>query len=372
MQYKTTAGANAWKNQSTPGAKLFSLRTRTMTPASPLPFGTLDLDPRPCIVAGPPRRIRCYVRGCKELLRPPEKGYGGEICPVHGIRCHTSGTYSYDDVRRNIIVDADLVAERLVGHPFKYETDRLVGENSEDTLTWNVFRSLQKAGCLNVLAEQITGRAIRAEPKLYLWGLSLTDNTLELWDLLKAARKRFESNLPVERPLTEPDIALHLPGYYLILIEAKFTSSNPFYVDGPRKDAKSLTKDELLDIYQDSALYILDVEKARRAERVYYQLWRNMVFAEWMALADGKGTQAYHANLTMAGEENESCEHFNRLINLLFDGRFVHLSWQEICFLITESPEFSGLRRYLETKTTGLVRVFTFSQCRGCECRERI
>ncbi len=330
-----------------------------MAPAAPLPFGTLDLDPQPFVVAGPPRRIRCYVRGCNELLRPPAEGYDGEVCPVHGIRCHSSGTYSYADVRRNIIIDADLVANRLVGHPFKYETVWLPYENSEDALTWNVFRSLQKAGCLNMLAERITGRPIREEPRLYLWGLSLTDDTLEPWDLLIAARERFESNLPVKRPLTEPDIALYLPGHYLILIEAKFTSENRCYTDGPRKDKQSLTKDELLDIYQDPALHILDVEEARRADRVYYQLWRNMVFAEWMALTDGTGTKAYHANLTREGEENESCEHFNTLISLAFARRFVHLSREDTCPRITNSQELSRFRGYIETKTTGLRPAFS-------------
>jgi hypothetical protein len=290
------------------------------------------------------------------MLLPPERKYSGEVCPTHGIRCHASGTYSYADVRRNIIVDADLVAERLVGHPFKYESNRLGYEKSEDALTWNVYRSLQKAGCLNLLAERISGRAIRVEPRLYLWGLSLTDNTLEPWGLLKVARKRFESNLPVKRPLTEPDIALYLPGYYLILIEAKFTTINPFYVNGPRRDNRSLTKDELLDIYQDPNLHMLDVDRARRAERVYYQLWRNMVFAEWMALADGLGTTAYHANLTREGKERESCRHFQRLINPAFSRRFVHLSWEDICFRMTDAQELSRLQGYVETKTAGLVQ----------------
>jgi hypothetical protein len=64
-------------------------------------------------------------------------------------------------------------------------------------------------------------------------------------ELLIAARKRFESDLPVERPYTEPDIMLHLPGRYLVLLEAKFTSPNTTYARGPRKDSQSLTLDEL-------------------------------------------------------------------------------------------------------------------------------
>ena len=103
-------------------------------------------------------------------------------------------------------------------------------------LTWNVFRTLQECGLLHTVAGWITGLEIQEEPP-YLWGLSISDDAFQPWDLLLAARERFESNLPVKRPPTEPDIALYLPGYYLILIEAKFTSSNPFYVDGPPRRA---------------------------------------------------------------------------------------------------------------------------------------
>jgi hypothetical protein len=272
----------------------------SMTRGNSLPFGTLDLDPQPYVVASPPRRVRCYVRGCKELLRPPARGYRGDVCRLHGIRCHlsTSGaTYSYADVRGNIIVAPDLFATRIVGNPHKFESDRLGYEKSEDALTWNVFRTLQESGLLHVVARLITGLDIQQEPHLYLWGLSISDHTFKPWELLIAARERFESNLPVERPLTEPDIALYLPRYYLILIEAKFTSPNPFYIDGPRRDGCSLTKSELLEIYQDSALRMLDMEKARRAERVYYQLWRNMVFAEWMARYADQGLQANPFNM---------------------------------------------------------------------------
>jgi hypothetical protein len=125
-----------------------------------LPYGTLDLDPGVAFDPGPPRRVRCYVRGCAHWLRTPTRLDAGDMCPDHGIRCHSSGygaTYTYPDVRRNIIIDADLLATRIVAHPFKYESHRLGNEKSEDALTWNVFRSLQAAGCLHTVARRITG-----------------------------------------------------------------------------------------------------------------------------------------------------------------------------------------------------------------------
>jgi len=56
----------------------------------------------------------------------------------------------------------------------------------------------------------LIGESHSEEPDLYLWGIRVSGDSFEPWDLLIAARKRFESNLPVVRPLTEPDIALLL------------------------------------------------------------------------------------------------------------------------------------------------------------------
>jgi len=171
-------------------------------------------------------------------------------------------------------------------------------------------------------------------------------------------RERFETNLPVKRPLTEPDIALWLPGVYLVLIEAKFTNPNPVYTDGPRTNATSLTKQELLDIYQDRELSIVDLDQARRRPRVHYQLWRNMVFAEWMARADGQTTRAYHVNLTRAADEAESCREFHGLVRPEFAERFARLMWEDLDALAAGTADLTRLREYLRTKTARLRPAF--------------
>jgi hypothetical protein len=324
-----------------------------------LPYGVQDLDSQVCVDLGPPKKIRCFVRACSRILRPPTRRGGGDVCPEHGLRCHSSGTYSYADVRRNLIVDAELFATKVAGHSFKHETHRFNQENSEDALTWNVFRSLQNAGCLQKLANLVTGLDINEEPQLFLWGLGLTGDTFEPWELLIAARQRFENKLPVKRPLTEPDIALYLPGRYIVLIEAKFTSANPFYASGARKDATSLTKDEMIDIYWDQALTALDRSKARAAERVHYQLWRNLVFAEWMAGIQRDATPAFLGSLTRRGKEQESCREFGLLLNEDYRNRFSHISWEgllETC--LGSSPSLITLAAYIKSKTASLHQAF--------------
>jgi hypothetical protein len=225
-------------------------------------------------------------------------------------------------------------------------------------LSWNVFRSLQEANSLGKLARAITGDTAHYEPFLFLWGICLTDDAFDPWNLLTDARQRFESNLPVERPLTEPDIMLWLPGRYLVLIEAKFTSRNMAYDRGPRKDAQSLTLQELLEIYHDPELRILDHDRARFVYQVYYQLWRNMVFSEWMARQDHANTKAYHVNLVRRGYDRASAAEFHGLVKPEFKDRFRRITWEQIYRMALPDRRLSKLCRYMETKTAGLIPAF--------------
>jgi len=326
-----------------------------------LPFGIKDLDPDPARQPKDQSLARCYVRDCRNVLARPARGKRGQVCPEHGIYCHRSyagGTYSYAEAGQNIIVGTEQFRQRIVRHPFKYESHRMGQERSEDAVSWNVFRSLQEAGRLADFVRLATGENYPPEPQLYLWGICVTDDEFDAWPLLIAARNRFENNLPVDRPKTEPDIALHLPGKYLILIEAKFTSPNTFYKRGPRKDKSSLTLDELLSLYDEPQHEILNREAAREVDRIFYQLWRNMVFAEWMAQFDGPCTKAYHLNLVRAGYEQENATEFARLITPGFEDRFNQITWEQIHAWSTGDDRLTTMSQYLRSKTAGLTKAF--------------
>ncbi|MBA4064845.1 MAG: hypothetical protein C0501_14250 [Isosphaera sp.] len=335
------------------------LPTSPPTPLfSALPYGVFDVDPQVVIDRGMPERVRCFVRGCRRMLLPPSRGFGGELCPDHGIHCHASGTYSYRDPKRNIIVSPKLLAGGIMKHPFKFESGRFGNERGEDAITYNVFRSFQEAGALGLVASLLTGTEVTTQPRLFLWGIELTDD-LEPWDLLIAARERFETRLPVKRPATEPDIALHLPGKWLLLCEAKFTSPNPVYARGPRKDAQSLTLDELTSIYRDPALVMLDDAKVEAANPVAYQLFRNLRFAEYMAKLDGPTTAAYLCNLTRLGTENATFEGFFRLVKPEYASRVRHVFWEQL-FVVAGlmGRRLNHLQRYFITKTERLRPAF--------------
>ena len=327
--------------------------------ADTIPFGMNELDPQIVVDDGPPRRIKCFVCGCGKFLEPARR-YSGPTCPEHGIRCNNSGTFSYGDPKRNIVVDREIFGKRIIGHPDKFESNRFGSEKSEDALSWNVFRSFQQAGCLGKLAAEVFGLPTDVEPELFLWGINLNDDSYSFWDRLIKARTRFESNLPVKRPLTEPDIMLHVPGRYLALIEAKFTSPNGVYVVGRRETDQSLTAEELLSIYSHPSLELLNVGKAMRQSRIHYQLWRNMVFAEWMARQGTETSKAYHLNLVRAGHDEESAEEFHGLVSEGFKDRFRQVTWEEIYTqAVIEGPKLNRLCKYMQEKTANLQKAFS-------------
>jgi hypothetical protein len=204
-----------------------------------------------------------------------------------------------------------------------------------------------------------TGTESRQEPRLFLWGLELKPHGVAPWELLSKARERFESDLPVSRPKTEPDIALFLPGQYLILIEAKFCSPNGIYVRDRTTRLFDLTIEQLVRIYQDRSLQLLDYHAAAARERIHYQLWRNMTFAEWMAVQDTATTKAFHVNLVRHGYEAETCGEFLTLIRPQYHDRFEQIFWEQIYHVASQQrPKLDSLCRYMEEKTERLAAAF--------------
>ena len=317
-----------------------------------LPFGVGDLDKK----LKRSRRtgaVCCPVRRCAHWIEPPARKKGtGQPCPDHGIYVHRSGTYRYANPADNVIVDREFFNRYILGNGFKYETHRLGMERSEDTLSFNVFRSLQRLGLLSEVAELCAGTRPSQEPTLYLWGLEIASDSVRPWDRLVEARERFESDLPVNRPLTEPDIALHVPGEMLILIEAKFTSGNTVYRRDKKTKLLDLTLDQLVNIYSDQSLKIMDFDRARRRDSGYSQLHRNMVFAEFMARRDAPTTRAYHVNLVREGFEEGACEGFLDVVRHEYHDRFEQITWEQVYQVIEKRrPRTDHLCRYLEQKT---------------------
>jgi hypothetical protein len=136
----------------------------------------------------------------------------------------------------NFIVGHDLIAEALSGTWGKAETHRLGHENSEDALTWNVFRSLQEADELALAVRVLGGFEPTAPPELYLWGRRINLQGTDKWEGLASARNEIE---PWGRQQTEPDCCIHIPGQAWLFIEAKFGSATTTKRSDASRDAWS-------------------------------------------------------------------------------------------------------------------------------------
>jgi hypothetical protein len=193
---------------------------------------------------------------------------------------------------RNFIVKTDLAKDAMKPGA-KAESYRLGYEMSEDALSWNVFVSLAVARELKNAAEWLTGRLLREEPELYLWGkridpIDLKNNELGTYQALEEVRDNLEGG--IKRFVTEPDIMLVVKNEMVICIEAKFGSGNSLAHDGSIKDGeKPASRVGLLARYlgpatKDRTKGIIRPENI--PQRLHGQLFRNVIFASEMAVKD--------------------------------------------------------------------------------------
>jgi hypothetical protein len=136
--------------------------------------------------------------------------------PAHTIT--RSGTKVYDDWRDNIVVDRDAppLVWRANRDAFKSNTDVsgrsfLASENNEAALCWNLFRTLEKAGRLDVVSRAL---GLEDEFQALYWGRP--------WDQagplpeISQALQQFESRKGFQ---SEPDIILK-GRQYLVVVQA--------------------------------------------------------------------------------------------------------------------------------------------------------
>ena len=119
-----------------------------------------------------------------------------------------------------------------------------------------------------------------------------------------------------------------------------------------------LFRSELLDIYQDPSLRILDQAKARSVEAIHYQFWRNMIFAEWMALRESTQTVAGHVSLVRQAGVTEDAKVFSALLADGCSNHFRQVTWEGIATSVAQ--DLPRLQKYLEQKTCYLGKALDY------------
>jgi hypothetical protein len=257
-------------------------------------------------------------------------------------------TYILSDRLANFIVGHELIQAALNGDWDKAETHRLGHENSEDALTFNVFRSLQECGHLARIAELVTGGAVAEPPELFLWGRRINrDGSTESWPELQAIRDRVE---PEHGQQTEPDACMHVRDWGWIFIEAKF--------DFGIKTATSAEKLQAwCELYPSQAPTLFDREYLAAVAPTQFpeQLLRNVVFAELI-----RGGEEAH--VVALGRELDRTPIAAWVAGCLADSCAVSTSvmaWEQIYrALPLAGSEIARLRDYFEAKSHSLRPAF--------------
>ncbi len=165
--------------------------------------------------------VECPVIDCTVKVDRQRKSFKREQryqCPKHNIFVSPT-TFEYEKEQDNLLW-FDSTDNLLYDEIKKVKREsRISRDNSEDALTWNVMRFLDRQGLLIDFLSQLLNKKIK-EAELILWSYSPKENSD--WSLLNKARIEFGET--VARG-SEPDIIIRTDKV-LYFLEAKLTAKN--------------------------------------------------------------------------------------------------------------------------------------------------
>lgn len=274
--------------------------------------------------------IECPIKGCNVIVdRKHRSGNEGKNfwCPIHKILIFPS-TFIYGSYTDNLLWNEE-EDKTLLENIFKVKREcRMSSENSEDALTWNVFRYLDKNELLSSLLNEISNNHHEIIDVIY-WSYSKKENAL--WSKLKNARIQFGES--IERG-SEPDIIIRTDKT-LFFIEAKFFSSNRTsgsgvdlvkhinnpkeYVTGGGRHFDSLFKSDYEPIIKDQK----------------YELMRFWILGTWIAKKCNLKFQLI--NLVLEDRELNIESDFGKHLVPNSNYKFSRYTWESIYSLINST-----------------------------------
>ena len=279
--------------------------------------------------------VECPVKKCNHLVRRQRKSFKRDLefyCPDHGIYISPS-TFEYENVKDNLLwKDANDL--KLLENIFKVKREsRMARNNSEDALSWNVFRYLEKTNQLDWYLSIISGETIE-NSKIMYWSFSQDEKSN--YSLLEKASGEFG-----EKPNhgSEPDIII-LCKNNLFFIEAKFTATNK------TKPSNLLNSKKYINGGNNWYKHVFHTSYNEIAiDKQKYELMRFWLLGSWMAKE--LEFDFHLVNLVLEDRERDIETDFLPLINQNNHDHFSRQSWEGIYQLLKENPSFDEEKRKL-------------------------
>ena len=289
--------------------------------------------------------VECPVKDCDVIVERQRNSFKREerfYCPDHKIYISPS-TFEYRDESDNILWKDQDDLELLKNIKTVKRESRMARDNSEDALSWNVFRFLEKNKLIEKVMEEILGVTMKS-PEIIYWSYSQKDKTS--WLDLNKARKHFGEQ--IDRG-SEPDIIIKTDNA-LFFIEAKLTASNetvPTNLDDAKKYEEK--NKEFFSQYFKSDFNAIAVQEKK------YELLRFWLLGNW--IAEENNLDFYLINLVLKEKEQNIENTFGQLIKQDQNKRFVRITWEDIYSQVLKHGKYlndsNKIIEYFENKTIG-------------------
>lgn len=306
-------------------------------------FGIKDLKQ---IIKITQTTVECPVKGCSCKVEKQRRSFRREarfLCPEHKIYISPS-TFEYDSEKDNLLwqnkADLDLLKEIKTA---KRES-RIARDNSEDSLTWNVFLYLENTNQLANLLSHFGYMSYSCVELIY-W--SYSPKLKGTWQELNGARQEFGENLARS---SEPDL-IAVTDKALFFIEAKLTATNNTSPSNQNNREKYLTGGNKWH----KQVFRSDFDTvAIQAKK--YELFRFWLLGSW--LAKKMDRNFYLINIVLSERDKDIEERFiPHIIQVDGQRQFKRLTWERIYKYIAENAPDSRdkqvMVKYFHNKTIG-------------------
>jgi hypothetical protein len=184
-------------------------------------FGWSDLKERITVTD---TSVECPVRGCAVQVprqRRPFRAANEFRCRHHPIFI-SARTFEYVSERENMlwVADDDLALWERIKAPGVKRESRMARDNSEDAVTWNVFRYLERHGLIADFVNLVARGGSASDPRVIYW--SFCQRSQKPWQPLLHATSIFSER---DSRRSEPDIIID-DEELLVFAENKWLSGN--------------------------------------------------------------------------------------------------------------------------------------------------
>ncbi len=288
--------------------------------------------------------VECPVAGCMQKVKRQRNVFrttSDFLCPEHQIFISPS-TFEYKDFHDNLLWVSEPDLRLLDAIKEVKRESRMARDNSEDALTWNVFRFLEQSDLLGGWLESIVDTPVR-NPRIKYW--SYCPEAKGTWPSLDAARRAFGE---IPKRDSEPDLIVETDDA-IFWIEAKFLSGNETRPSNPNDSKQYITGCERwFDRVFQSPFGVVAVDKQ------FYELARFWLLGSWGTAQAGK--RFYLVNLVRDQKERNVEREFGGHINVQSDRQFKRAAWEDLYRFVQGCDPGTGCVRvleYMEGKSAG-------------------